>query len=68
MHFIFASIYEGFRRLVTCFQLFYERTEKNKDNLSQSPQRTQRFYFFIAGEGPAMKNQPGAIAHPRPEA
>ena len=25
MHFIFASIYEGFRCLLTCFQLFYER-------------------------------------------
>jgi len=27
MHFIFASIYEGSRWLLTCFQLFHERTD-----------------------------------------
>jgi len=38
--------------------------------LSQSARRSQRKdNFFIAGEGPAMKNRLGAVAHPgrRPE-
>jgi len=35
--------------------------KKDKDDLSQSAQRTQRnSYFFIAGEGPAMKNNSAA--------
>jgi hypothetical protein len=35
--------------------------KKDQDDLSQSAQRTQRnSYFFIAGEGPAMKNNSAA--------
>ena len=33
MHFILASIYEGFRSLLTCFQLFHERTKISVNGL-----------------------------------
>jgi len=48
---------------IACCKIFsyLENAKKDKDDLSQSAQRTQRnSYFFIAGEGPAMKNNSAA--------